>query len=56
MAVVLVEGGDQLPELVGEYNKTSPAGKSESIQLATGCSSFPWPLGIILSSVVTTWC
>jgi len=56
MAMVLVEGGDQLPGLVGQYNKTVTPGRSGAMQLAAaGFSGRPWLLVTIAISVATLW-
>jgi hypothetical protein len=40
MAVVLVEGGDQLPALVGQYNKTEgEIGGPDSVGSRYSCST-----------------
>lgn len=55
MAVVLVEGGDQLSGLVGQYNKTVTPGRSGAMQLAAaGLSGHHfWLLAAIIVSVAT---
>ena len=56
MAMVLVEGGEQLPGLVGQYNKTVTPGRSGAMQLAAaGFSGRPWLLVTIAISVATLW-
>lgn len=56
MAMVLVEGGEQLPGLVGQYNKTVTPGRSGAMQLAAaGFSGRPWLLATIVISVATVW-
>ena len=55
MAVVLVEGGDQLPGLVGQYHKTATPGTSGATQLAAGVSGRVWLLATIFISLATVW-
>lgn len=53
MAMVLVEGGDQLPALVGQYNKTADrSGATELIASRHGPSA---TLVAIMVVVMTLW-
>jgi hypothetical protein len=52
MAMVLVEGGDQLPSLVGQYNETTDSGTSGSTQLTAGHRSRSAILGAIVLGVM----
>lgn len=53
MAMVLVEGGDQLPALVGQYNKTADrSGATELIASRYGPSA---TLVAIVVVAITLW-
>lgn len=52
MAVVLVEGADQLPALVGQYNATAPPSKSDATGLVVGASSY---LAIAMVTAFSLW-
>lgn len=54
MAVVLVEGQDQLPALVGQYNKTAPPDRSGGNHVAAGPGSYLWLLVAIVAGIGTS--
>ncbi|KAL5603357.1 hypothetical protein FOBRF1_010890 [Fusarium oxysporum] len=53
MAMVLVEGGDQLPALVGQYNKT--ADRSGATELIASCHGPSATLVAIMVVAMTLW-
>lgn len=55
MAMVLVEGGDQLPALVGQYNKTAPPIRSGAMHVATAFCGYPWFVAAIMIGLATIW-
>ena len=55
MALVLVEGGDQLPALVGQYNKTAPPVRSGATHVGTGSCYYSWVLASLVIGMATIW-
>lgn len=55
MAVVLVEGGDQLPGLVGQYRQPIASGTSGAIRFAAGILGHAWLVATMLIGVATVW-
>lgn len=53
MAVVLVEGEDQLPALVGQYNPVVERSKGSSLIMDARGGSVV--LGVILVGAITVW-